>query len=81
MSFLQVPVFVGALVGNLTSSWMYRHTGTTWVFGVAALLTLLATLYVMFWVHESIQDDAADRRLGQVVRSTVWEYIYHFQYS
>lgn len=69
MSFLEGAIFVGGLFGNLSSSWMYRHTSTTAVFAVAAVLMLLATLYVVFAVHESIQDNAADRRLGRWVRS------------
>lgn len=68
MSFLEGAVFVGGLAGNLSSSWMFRHTSTVAVFAVAAALTALATAHVAFSVAESIRHDPADRRLGGCVK-------------
>lgn len=65
-------MFVGGLVGNLASSPLYIATGTSGVFAVATVLSVLSAAYVIAYVDESIQNSAAYRRIGRLVKYRIF---------
>lgn len=67
MSLMECALFVGILVGSMASSYVYKFTTTYVMFGITTITTLIATLYVMFFVQESIHNGEAERRIGKMV--------------
>lgn len=67
ISILQGVIFIGALIGGLSSSYLFDYAGTANVFVVSTMFILLAVVYSILYVDESIQDRAADRRISRLV--------------
>lgn len=65
---MECAIFVGIMLGSLGSSYVYKFLATHTMFGIATIITLVATLHVMFFVEESIQHGEADRRIGKLVK-------------
>lgn len=55
IGLMEGNIFLGALVGTLASSYVINLTSSTTVFGISAALILLATIYVIFVLKESVQ--------------------------
>lgn len=51
---MEAAVFIGLLIGSLTSSYIFAATSTSFVFGLASLSILIALLYIKFAVGESV---------------------------
>ncbi|XP_055627243.1 proton-coupled folate transporter-like [Toxorhynchites rutilus septentrionalis] len=54
MTILEASMFVGILLGNISSSFILRMTNSTTVFAIATLSVFLAVLYIVVEVRESI---------------------------
>lgn len=54
MASMEAFVFVGLLLGSLSSIGIYTATSASFVFGCATLSTFIALLYLYFFVNESI---------------------------
>uniref|UniRef100_A0A0K8U676 Major facilitator superfamily (MFS) profile domain-containing protein n=1 Tax=Bactrocera latifrons TaxID=174628 RepID=A0A0K8U676_BACLA len=55
MFFVDGALGIGMLIGNVISSYILAGTGTIGVFTIAASIDLLALLYLLFFVDESLQ--------------------------
>ncbi|XP_011182951.2 tetracycline resistance protein, class A isoform X2 [Zeugodacus cucurbitae] len=55
MFFVDGALGIGTLVGNVISSYILAGTGTIGVFAIAAGMDLLALLYLLFFVSESLK--------------------------
>lgn len=64
---MECAIFVGILVGSMASSYIYLFTTSYVMFGTTTLIVLTASLYVMFFVKESIHNGEAERRIGKLV--------------
>lgn len=67
MAFLEAALFIGILLGSLSSSYIYRWTSATILFAIAAMFALIAVLYIMFFVEESVHNTNISS--GKMVRS------------
>lgn len=56
MSFQEAALFIGILLGSLSSSYIYRWTSPTILFAIAAFIALIAVLYTVFSIEESVQN-------------------------
>lgn len=54
MARMEAAVFVGLLVGSLTSNYIYEYTSTQFMFALATVLALCAVIYIKFAVVESV---------------------------
>lgn len=64
MARLEAVVFVGLLLGALTSSHMYTYTSSTAVFACATVSVFIGFIYIWFCVQESLQVDLSDVSLA-----------------
>lgn len=55
MFFVDGALGIGTLIGNVISSYILSGTGTVGVFTIAAGMDLLALLYLLFFVDESLK--------------------------
>lgn len=62
MSIMEAALYSGMLLGNISSSFILRMTNALTVFGVSTASAILAVLYIVFYIEESIQITAEDRR-------------------
>lgn len=62
MSYLEASIYVGLLIGLLSSSYILRFTSPTVVFAVSALASFLGVVYVIIFVNESIRQDDSIRK-------------------
>lgn len=56
MSFQEAALFIGILLGSLSSSYIYRWTSATTLFAISATFAMIAVLYIVFSVEESVQN-------------------------
>lgn len=61
MSIMEAVMFSGMLLGNISSSFILRMTNAFTVFAISTGASMLAVLYIMFNVEESIQLTEQDR--------------------
>lgn len=59
MAYLEASLYVGLLLGSMSSSYILKLTSATYVFGIAGIASFGGVLYVIFMVKESIQQDEA----------------------
>ncbi|XP_062541923.1 probable peptidoglycan muropeptide transporter SLC46 [Armigeres subalbatus] len=57
MGVLEAAIFLGLLLGVLSSSYILRWTNAITVFAIAAISIFLGILYIIFYIEESIQPD------------------------
>ncbi|XP_011183040.2 tetracycline resistance protein, class C-like [Zeugodacus cucurbitae] len=55
MFFVEGAMGLGTLIGNLLSSYIHAGTGAIGVFAIGACMDLIAMLYVMFFISESLE--------------------------
>lgn len=55
MFFVDGALGIGTMVGNVISSYILAEIGTIGVFATAASIDLLALLYLLFFVGESLK--------------------------
>jgi len=69
-AFLQALISLGLLIGLLSGSAIFGACGYTAVFSVATVLCILATLYILLFVPETVQSQTSvgvsKRSLSQV---------------
>lgn len=51
---MEAAVFIGLLIGSLTSSYIFTATSTSFIFGLASLVILIALIYIKYAVVESV---------------------------
>ena len=56
MSLLEGALYIGVLIGSLSSSYVYKLTSAPIVFAIAAAFTFISVIYVIFGVKESVQN-------------------------
>ncbi|KAL5286085.1 hypothetical protein ACFFRR_007652 [Megaselia abdita] len=54
MSLIEAAVYIGLALGSITASFLFPKTNATTVFIVSACSIVIATLYIAFFVKESI---------------------------
>ncbi|XP_037954827.1 solute carrier family 46 member 3-like isoform X1 [Teleopsis dalmanni] len=54
MIFIEVYIFIGFTTGALLSSYLYEATSATTVFSISAFFIISATLFVIFFIPESL---------------------------
>ena len=59
LTWLQIAISVGQVLGNLAGPAIFKEFGYAAVFATASLSNILATLYVLFTVPESVNQGVA----------------------
>lgn len=57
MAYLEASLYVGLLLGSISSSYLLSLTSATILFGIASTASFVGVLYVIVFVKESIQQD------------------------
>lgn len=61
MARMEAAVFVGLLLGSLSSGRLYKWTSASLVFGLATFCTLSGLVWVYCFVKESIKNETEER--------------------
>lgn len=73
MAYLEASLYIGLLLGSISSSFILMLTSPVIVFGISGVATFLGVLYVLFFVKESIQQDES---VGKFVSSHIIIHLY-----
>lgn len=57
MGILSAALYVGLLIGGLSSSYVLKFTNSTTVFGISAITAFLSFAYILLYVEESVQNN------------------------
>lgn len=60
MARMEAFVFIGLLLGSLTSIYLYKTTSASFVFVCAATSTFIALIYLYFFVEESLMEISSE---------------------
>ncbi|XP_034660602.1 proton-coupled folate transporter [Drosophila subobscura] len=76
MMFIEVIVFVALTSGSLLSSFLYAATSAAFVQSLSCLMIVLATLFIVFYLPESLgmlqdDEDIPDKQKDAVVSITI----------
>ncbi|XP_058828281.1 tetracycline resistance protein, class D-like isoform X2 [Topomyia yanbarensis] len=80
MGVLEASIFGGLLFGTLSSSYILCWTNSTTVFAIAAVAILVGTLYIAFYIEESIRPnelDSASCKLREIFRFELVADLFH----
>ncbi|XP_055609407.1 tetracycline resistance protein, class C-like [Uranotaenia lowii] len=66
MGVLEASIFIGLLLGVLSSSYILRWFNATIVFVTAAVCVLLGILYIAFYIEESIRPNELDNSTSKI---------------
>lgn len=69
----EASLCTGMMIGNVVSGYLYAATNTVTVFAISSGLMLLALIYVVIFVIESLRPDQ--------IHSGVSNYIYNHHYT
>lgn len=69
MARMEAAVFVGLLLGALSSGNLYKLTSASWVFGLSTFCTLLGLICVYMFVKESIKNETEET--GRMVNQPI----------
>ncbi|XP_031618143.1 uncharacterized protein LOC116337604 [Contarinia nasturtii] len=82
MARMEAAVFVGLLLGSLSSGRLYKLTSASVVFGCAALCTLLGLICVYFFVKESIKNQTEETgRMAKFKALFEWKHVVDLFYT
>lgn len=54
--FIEIVIFLGAISGSLSSSFILNLTNVTTVFAIGLICSFIATIYIILFVNESLED-------------------------
>lgn len=57
MGMLSAALYVGLLIGGLSSSYILKFSNSTTVFGLSAITAFLSFSYILLFVNESVRND------------------------
>lgn len=82
MARMEAAVFVGLLLGALSSGRLYKLTSASVVFGCSTLCTLIAFMCVYFFVKESIKNQTEETgRMAKFKALFEWEHVKDLFYT